>query len=213
MRIRTLLCRCLLGGLLGALLLLGQARSAQATVRVFACEPDWAALAQEIGGDEVSIYSATTAFQDPHQIQARPSLIARLRNADLLFCSGAELEIGWLPVLMVQAANGGIQPGAPGYLMAADYVHLLEVPVAADRALGDVHPMGNPHIQTGAQNYIPVAQHLAERLSILDPAHTAEYQARLKSFTERWEAAMKKWEQEAAPLKGVPVLAHHQGWS
>ena len=203
----------LVGSALGlSLVALLAAGTARADINVFACEPEWASLTQEIGGDKVSVYSGTTAFQDPHQIQARPSLIARLRNAQVLICSGAQLEIGWLPVLMIQSANGGIQAGAPGYIMASDYVQMLEIPAVADRSLGDVHPMGNPHIHTGPQNYIPVANIIAERLSILDPENTDYYRGRLKDFTRRWDAATRRWLDEAAPLKGVQVVSHHMYW-
>lgn len=210
MNLRKLLIRALPALAFGALLFV--AIPARAAVNVFACEPDWAALAKEIGGDAVSTFSATTAFQDPHQIQARPSLIARLRNADLLICNGAELEIGWLPVLMIQSANGGIQPGTPGYLMVAEYMKLLEVPARYDRALGDVHPVGNPHIQTSPESIATGARLLAERLSIIDAEHADQYQARYRDFAKRWVEATKRWEVRAAPLKGVPVLAHHMTW-
>lgn len=198
--------------LLAALMLFGWAAPARAKVNVFACEPDWAALAKEIGGDTVSAFSATTAFQDPHQIQARPSLIARLRNADLLICNGAELEIGWLPVLLTQSANGNIQPGTPGYILVAEHLKLLEIPARFDRSLGDVHPMGNPHIQTAPQSIAVGARLLAERLSLIDSDHAAQYQARYEDFSRRWNEAIKHWEAKAAPLKGVPVLAHHMTW-
>src|SRR5215472_4907202 len=120
----------------------------RAELNVFACEPEWAALASEIGGDKVSVFTATTAKQDPHQVQARPALIAQLRSADLVVCTGAELEIGWMPVLLRQAANGRVQPGSPGYFEAAQHVRLLDLPTRLDRAEGDIHPSGNPHIQT-----------------------------------------------------------------
>jgi zinc/manganese transport system substrate-binding protein len=202
----------LIGPVLVFAILAGSASLAQADIRVFACEPEWGALTQEIGGDRVSIYAATTAMQDPHQVQARPSLIARLRNSQVLVCSGAQLEIGWLPVLMIQSANGGIQAGAPGYIMAGDYIHMLDIPAVADRSLGDVHPMGNPHLHTGPQNYLPVANVIAERLAILDPADTDFYQARLKDFTQRWQEAMKRWREKGAPLRGISVVSHHEYW-
>jgi zinc/manganese transport system substrate-binding protein len=195
---------------LGALLM--PATPAQAKVNVFACESDWAALATEIGGDLVSTYSATTAFQDPHQVQARPSLIAHLRNSDLLICNGAELEIGWLPVLFIQSANGRIQPGTPGYLMVAEYLKLLEIPARYDRALGDVHAEGNPHVQMNPHNIAKAAEVLVERLSIIDPDHADQYQALYRDFSKRWEEAIKRWEAKATPLRGIPVVAHHMAW-
>src|SRR6185436_1619683 len=128
-----------------ALLSLGATLPARAALNVFACEPEWAALATEIGGDKVSTYAATTASQDPHQVQARPSLIARARNADMSICTGAELEIGWLPQIAMQTSNPKIQPGAATAMEAARFVSLLEVPSRLDRAQGDIHAAGNPH--------------------------------------------------------------------
>ncbi|HEX7927004.1 MAG TPA: zinc ABC transporter substrate-binding protein, partial [bacterium] len=194
-------------------LLFAAPASSWAKLNVFACEPEWATLTQELGKDLVSVYSATTALQDPHQIQAKPSLIARLRNADLLVCTGAELEIGWLPVLLRQSANNQVQDGSPGNFSAAEQVPLLEIPVSVDRAQGDVHAQGNPHIQTSARNYPQVAKGLAQRLGMVDPPNAAQYQANLADFLKRWDAATRRWEAEAAPLKGVTVVVHHKGWT
>ena len=184
-----------------------------AALNVFACEPEWGALAEELGGDKVSVYSATTALQDPHRIEARPSLIARIRAADLLICSGAELEIGWLPLLLTQSGNGRIQLGTPGYLEASQYVAKLELPKVVDRALGDIHPGGNPHIHTDPRNIAKVAEVVEDRLARLDPGNAGTYHSRAKAFLSRWQAAMSRWEKEAAPLKGVPVLVHHKAFS
>ena len=139
-------------------------------VKVFACEPEWAALAQEIGGDKVEAFSATSATQNPHYIRARPSLISKVRKADLLICSGASLEVGWLPVLLKKASSD-LQPGSPGYIMAANLVTMLEVPVAVDRSMGDVHPEGNPHLHLNPYNLIIVGEVLADafRKSTLGP--------------------------------------------
>ena len=183
-----------------------------AELRVFACEPEWGALTQELGGDKVSIYTATTALQDPHRIEAKPSLLARARNADLLVCTGAELESGWLPVLLRQAGNANIQPGKPGYFEAAAFVRMLEIPARLDRAEGDVHPAGNPHIQTDPRNIALAADALAKRLGEVDPANSAYYQARYASFAQRWKLAMQHWEKESAPLKGVAVAFQHKGF-
>jgi zinc/manganese transport system substrate-binding protein len=187
--------------------------SASAALNVFACEPEWAALAQELGGDKVSAVSATTAFQDPHHIEARPSLIARIRNADLVVCSGSELEIGWLPLLLTQSGNGRVQPGSPGFLEASQYVVKLEVPRVVDRSMGDVHPGGNPHIHTDPRNIAKVAAVLAERLARLDGANAATYRSRAESFDKRWREAIGRWEQQAARLKGVTLVEHHRGFT
>ncbi len=186
------------------------ASPAFATVNILACEPEWASLAGEIGGDKVKVTSATTALQDPHRIEARPSLIARTRNADLLVCTGLELETGWLPVLLQQSGNGRIMPGQPGYFEAGSFVPRLEVPSHVDRSQGDVHAAGNPHIQQDPRNIARVADALARRLSEIDSANAAFYQARYKDFSGRWTAAMKKWEQQGAPLKGTAVVVHHK---
>jgi zinc/manganese transport system substrate-binding protein len=181
-------------------------------LNVFACEPEWGALSQEIGGDKVSIYTATTGAQDPHQIQARPSLIAQARKADVLVCTGAELEIGWIPMLQRQSANGKIQPNSPGDFEATRFVRLLEIPTRLDRADGDVHAAGNPHIQTDPRNILAVAKPLAERFAQLDPANAATYQSRLASFTQKWNESLARWTQQAAPLKGAPVAVQHKDW-
>ena len=182
-------------------------------LNVFACEPEWASLAQELGGDKVSVVSATTARQDPHHIEARPSLLARMRNADLVVCSGSELEIGWLPLLLTQSGNNRVQPGSPGYLEASRYVLKLEVPTTVDRSMGDVHPGGNPHVHTDPRNIARVAKVLAERLAQLDAANAATYRSRADAFDKRWAEAIARWEKQAAPLKGVPLVQHHKGFT
>jgi zinc/manganese transport system substrate-binding protein len=184
-----------------------------ADLSVFATVPEWAALAQELGGDKVKVYAATNALQDPHHVEARPSLIARARSADLVVATGAELEIGWLPLVTQQAGNPKIQPGQPGYFEAASFVGLLGKPTRLDRAEGDVHPQGDPHIQTDARNIAKVAAPLAARMAELDAANAAYYQARLKGFMDRWTAAVAHWEREAAPLKGVAVVVQHKAFT
>jgi zinc/manganese transport system substrate-binding protein len=186
--------------------------SAHAALEIFACEPEWAALSKELGGDKISVYPATTAKQDPHRIEARPSLIARTRTADLLVCSGSELEVGWLPVLLQTSGNDKIQVGKPGYFMAADFVRKLELPTAVDRAHGDVHPYGNPHIQLDPRNIARVAKPLSERFAQLDPSNAAYYQSRYKDFESRWGKAMAEWDQRAAPLKGLRLVPYHKDY-
>jgi zinc/manganese transport system substrate-binding protein len=186
------------------------ASSAHAALNVLACEPEWEALTNELGGDKVKVSSATNALQDPHRVEARPSLIARTRNANLLVCTGLELEVGWLPVLVQQSGNSKIAAGQPGNFEAGAFVQRLDVPGKVDRSEGDVHAAGNPHIQQNPHNIALVAVALAKRLAELDPANAAYYQARQKDFSARWESAMQKWEKQAAPLKGVAVVEHHK---
>ncbi len=183
-----------------------------AKVNVFACEPEWASLAQEIGGDKVEVFAATSAMQDPHYIRARPSLISKARRADLLLCSGASLEIGWLPILL-QKASSDIQPGSVGYLMAADVVTMLEVPVVVDRSMGDVHPEGNPHVHLNPHNLMTVGEALADRLSGIDSENTSFYKHSHRDFSSRMRKAISRWESEAAALKGKPVVVHHKSFT
>lgn len=183
---------------------------AQAALNVVACEPEWAALVKELGGDAVNVSSATTALQDPHRIEARPSLIARMRNADLLVCTGLELEVGWLPLLIQQSGNPRVAVGAPANFEAGRFVTPLEVPSRVDRSEGDVHASGNPHIQLDPRNIAKVATVLAARLAQIDAANAATYRQRLAAFSPRWAEAIRKWELQAQPLRGVPVVAHHK---
>jgi zinc/manganese transport system substrate-binding protein len=185
---------------------------AHAALHVFACEPEWGALAQELGGANVDVSVATSALQDPHQIQAKPSLIVRARNADLVVCTGAELEIGWLPVLLQQSGNARVQAGQPGNFAAADYVKKLDVPGQLDRAQGDVHAAGNPHIQTDPRNIALVAAALGARLSQLDPSHAAQYAKAQADFAQRWQQAILRWSAQAAPLRGEPVVSQHKAF-
>jgi zinc/manganese transport system substrate-binding protein len=186
------------------------AMPAQAALRVLATTPEWAALARELGGEQVDVYPATSAFQDPHRIEARPSLVARARNADLVVAVGAELEIGWLPVLLRESGNARIQPGAPGYFEADGALHLLEIPSAVDRSMGDIHPLGNPHAHLDPHNIAVVATALSSRLAQVDAAHADYYAQRGRDFQARWQAAIARWETQAAPLRGVPVVVIHR---
>ncbi len=195
-----------------ALALAAIAQPALAALNVVACEPEWGALVQELAGDKAEVYVATTALQDVHRIQARPSLVAAARRADLLVCTGAELEVGWLPVLQRQSGNAAIQPGRPGYFEAAQFVALMEAPARIDRAEGDIHAAGNPHIQTNPHNIARVAEALAGRLAEIDPANAASYRARQADFAARWLAAIARWEAAAAPLRGMPVAVQHNGF-
>lgn len=196
-----------------ALLLLAVATPAWCALSVFATVPEWGALVQELGGEKVSVYVATNALQDPHHVEAKPSLIARARSADLVVATGAELEIGWLPLVTQQAGNPKIQPGKPGYFEAARYVTLLDKPTRLDRAEGDVHAAGDPHIQTDPRNILKVAQPLAAKLAEIDPANAAFYVDRQKVFSEKYGAAIRNWEKEGAVLRGVPIVVQHKGFT
>lgn len=195
------------------LFLLALALPAQATLNVLTTVPEWAALVQEIGGDKVKVFAATTGLQDPHRIEAKPSLIARARNAQLLVATGADLETGWLPLVQRESANPAIQSGQPGYFEAARYATARDVPAVLDRSHGDVHAAGNPHVQLDPRNVLKVGEALAERLAQVDPAEAKAYRAGYRSFAERWQAAMARWEARAAPLKGVPVLVQHDAFA
>lgn len=195
---------------IAALLLATTMLPAQAAIRVLATTPEWAALTRELGGDKVDVYAATSAFQDVHRVDAKPSLVARARNANLVVATGAELEVGWLPILLRESGNAAIQPGNPGYFEAAPNLHLLEIPSAVDRSMGDVHPQGNPHVHLDPHNIAIVATALSARLAAVDAGNAPYYQARGSDFQARWQAAMARWEQQAASLKDTPVVVIHR---
>jgi zinc/manganese transport system substrate-binding protein len=186
---------------------------ALAQLKVLACEPEWGALTQELAGDKASVYSATTALQDAHHIEARPSLIARARNADLVVCSGSDLEVGWLPLLLTQSGNARVRPGTPGYLEASQFVARLEIPRVLDRSMGDIHPGGNPHIHLDPRNIAKVAEVLRDRLVQIDPANAEAYKTRTAAFLQRWDVATKRWEAKAAPLRGATMVVYHKNMS
>lgn len=183
-----------------------------ASIYVFACEPEWASLVDELGGERVNSYAATTAYQDPHHIEARPSLIAKIRRADLVVCSGAELESGWLPLLLRQAGNSKIKPGKIGYFEAASVVERLDIPVNLDRSSGDVHASGNPHVHLDPRRIQTIAKFLHKRLSEVDPQGSAYYKQRFNDFSQRWQQAIKQWQLQALQLKGQRIVVHHRDW-
>lgn len=194
-----------------ALLLVMQ--PAVAALNIFACEQEWGALAKALGGDKVSVYTAVGALQDSHHIEARPSLIARARSADLVVCTGAELEAGWLPLVRTQSGNAKIQVGKAGDFEAARQVVMRDVPQRLDRAQGDVHAAGNPHIHLDPRNIAKVATALSQRMIQIDAAESEYYRDRTKTFLERWQAAIARWEKLAQPLKGMAVVVHHSDLS
>ncbi|MDJ0741494.1 MAG: zinc ABC transporter substrate-binding protein [Gammaproteobacteria bacterium] len=198
-----------LAGLLVACFLIG---SVHAKLNIFACEPEWAALTQELAGGHATVFAATHAGQDPHYVQARPSLIARLRSADLAVCTGAELETGWMPMLQRRARNPKVLAGKPGYFEATQQVTLLEKPAELDRAEGDVHGDGNPHIQVDPRRVLEVAMALSSRLQQLDPGNKPNYEQLLQDFTARWKASIERWQSAAAGLRGKRAVVHHREW-
>ncbi|MFT6194200.1 MAG: zinc/manganese transport system substrate-binding protein [Cognaticolwellia sp.] len=197
-------------------LLLGSAlltlsHSALAQMNIFACEPEYAALAKELAPD-ARIYSATTAMQDPHLVQARPSLIAKMRQADLAICAGAELEVGWLPMLQMKAANMQVRSTDKGMFFAAEHVKTLDQMSNVDRSMGDIHRLGNPHVHFSPQRMLTIAQALTDKLIQLDEKQSAEYQQQLSLFTSRWQLAMTKWQAKARGLQGMKVIAYHSSF-
>jgi len=192
--------------------LLLAAQPVMAAIKVFSCEPEWKSLVEELGQDRVKVYSATTAFQDPHHIEARPSLIAKVRRAKLVICSGSELETGWLPVLLRQAGNANVLPGKPGYFEASSFVKRLEIPGKVDRSLGDVHASGNPHVHLDPRRIATIAKVLSQRLIALDPDGSTSYTKNYQTFATRWQAAIQGWQQQAKPLNAVGVVVHHKDW-
>jgi zinc/manganese transport system substrate-binding protein len=202
----------LLASALAGIAPLWAASPAYAKLRVFSCEPEWAALAKELGDDHVDVHSATSAHQDVHYIQARPSLISKLRRADLLICSGADLEIGWLPVLLRKASNARVQPGQVGHIDVSKIVPMLDVPTRVDRSEGDIHPYGNPHTQTDPHNIALVAGELSDRLQRIDPGEADFYRQRGSEFLDRWQKAIARWEKRGASLRGMKIVTHHLAW-
>jgi len=188
------------------------AASSAYSLNIFACSPEWGALAQEIGGEKVQVKTATTARQDVHHIQAKPSLIAAMRNADMVFCTGGGLEEGWLPILLTQVGKHQLQPGGEASLMASDHVKMLEVPQILDRSQGHIHAGGNPHIHTSPHNIAIVAAVFAAKIAVLDSANAAYYNSRYQNFSARWQTAIKKWEQGSVRLKGAKIAVQHGNW-
>jgi zinc/manganese transport system substrate-binding protein len=183
---------------------------AHAAIKVLATTSDWGSLVTELGGDKVNVYTATSALQDVHRVDAKPSLVARARSADLIVATGAELEIGWLPVLLQESGNSKIQPGAPGYFEITSALRLLDIPTAVDRSMGDVHPLGNPHVQLDPRNIATAAKALTARLAQVDAPNAAYYQQRGVDFQARWQQAMARWTALGATLKDVPVVVIHK---
>lgn len=183
-----------------------------APLRVFTCEPEWAALVRTLAPDAV-IGSATHALQDPHHIEARPALIGLLRTADLAVCTGASLEAGWLPMLQQRASNPAVQTGQTGMFFAAEQVRLIGIPERVDRSDGDVHAEGNPHLHLDPHRLQQVAASLSERLARLDPAGAASYRARYQQWALRWQQQVAVWQNRAVALRGQSIVAQHSSFA
>lgn len=185
---------------------------AEESIRVFACEPEWAALASEVGGERVRVFSATTAQQDPHYVRAKPSMLSRIRKADLLVCSGASLEIGWLPLLL-QRGSANIQRNKPGHLLAADVVPTLNKPDGLDRSMGDIHAEGNPHVHLNPYNILIVAEEISKRLGVIDVREKSFYQKRYSQFEARWRESIPTWERKARSIRSKVIVPHHKNFT
>ena len=198
-----------------ALLLLSLVVVAQAKkLNVVTATTDLAALAQEVGGDRISVEAIAKGYQDPHFVEAKPSFLLKLRQADLLVVVGLQLEIGWLPPLITQSGNGRIQVGANGYLDASQFAEILEIPTGVvTRAMGDVHPLGNPHYWLDPDNGRRIARGLAQKLGELDPADNSYFQERLQDFDKRLTAAEQKWDAEMAPYRGRKLVTYHNSFT
>ncbi|MGD0536524.1 MAG: metal ABC transporter substrate-binding protein [Verrucomicrobiota bacterium] len=186
--------------------------TAQAKLNVVATTPDLGAIAREIGGDHIELATLAKPTEDPHFVDAKPSFIVKLNRADVLVEGGAELEIGWLPALLDQARNAKLAAGAPGRVVCANGVQLLDVPSTLDRSKGDIHAAGNPHYVVDPVNAKTVAQNIAEALSKSDPKSAGYFAANLKQFTDTIDAKLGEWQKTLAPFKGRRVVAYHDSW-
>lgn len=196
-----------------SLILLMLSVSSEAAVQIFTCEPEWKALAEELGGEKISAFSATTAFQDPHHIEARPSLLAKVRNADMIACTGSGLEDAWLTLLLRQSGNNKVVLGSDNYFLASALVDRIEIPEKLDRSMGDVHGEGNPHVHLDPHRLLIIAKALSAHLIAIDESNSAFYEARLENFSERWKKSIIEWETSAASLKNKKVIVYHRNWS
>jgi ABC-type Zn uptake system ZnuABC Zn-binding protein ZnuA len=187
--------------------------TAHAALRVVTTTEDLAALTREVGGDHVEVTALAKGYQDPHFVEPKPSFLVAVSRADLVIAIGRELEIGWLPTLLRSARNGKVQPGAPGYLDASLTVRIVEIPTGQiTRAMGDVHPQGNPHYWLDPGNGRRMANAIRERLSQLAPADAAYFAARYAEFDKKLAAAESRWDAAMAPFKGVNVVTYHRSW-
>ena len=189
------------------------AAPASAALKVITTTSDLASIAAEVGGDKITVDSIGKGYQDPHFVEAKPSFVIKLNSADLLIAVGRELEIGWLPPLVNQARNAKVQPGGAGYLDASQTVRILDIPTGQlTRAMGDVHPSGNPHYWLDPENGKRIAKAIADKLGAMDPANAAYFQQREADFERRLTAADARWKAALAPYKGAKVVTYHRSW-
>jgi len=182
-------------------------------LNIITATTDMASLTQEVGGDRVNVESIAKGYQDPHFVEAKPSFLLKLRNADLLVVVGLQLEIGWLPPLITQSGNPRIQVGAPGYLDASQFAEILEVPQGQiTRAMGDVHPLGNPHYWLDPDNGRRIARGIANKLAEMDAADASYFQQRFQDFDQRLTAAEQKWDAEMKPYRGRKIVTYHRSF-
>jgi ABC-type Zn uptake system ZnuABC Zn-binding protein ZnuA len=183
-------------------------------LNVITSTTDMAALAGEVGGDRITVESIARGYQDPHFVEAKPSFLLKLHNADLLIAVGLQLEIGWLPPLITQSGNPKIQVGAPGYLDASQFAEILDRPTGTiTRAMGDVHPLGNPHYWLDPDNGRRIAKGIMGKLSELDPGDASYFEQRFQEFDKRLTETEKKWDAEMAPYHGRKGITYHTSWS
>lgn len=197
-----------------AALLLGASAALAGPLEVVTTTEDLASIAREVGGDKVNVTPLSHGYQDPHFVPAKPSLMVKLRKADVFVEIGKELEVGWAPNLLVGAHNPKIQPASPGFVDASTYIHMLEVPTAVSRAQGDIHPFGNPHYYTNPSNGIPIGQAILDGLERMDSGNKAYYDARFADFKARLTAAVVRWKKQgdAMGLRGLKVVTYHRSW-
>jgi zinc/manganese transport system substrate-binding protein len=182
-------------------------------LNVMASTEDLASLAREVGGQHAQVESIARGYQDPHFVEAKPSFLLKLQKADILIVVGLDLEIGWLPPLITQSRNAKVQPGGAGYLDASAAAAVVDKPSGAiSRAMGDVHPLGNPHYWLDPQNGRRIAKAISDKFSALDPDDAAYFSQRYQDFDRRLQEAEKRWQQEMAPLKGTSVITYHNSW-
>jgi zinc/manganese transport system substrate-binding protein len=184
-----------------------------APLRVITTTEDLASITRAVGGERITVESLSRGYQDPHYVEAKPSFVIKLHSADLLIAVGRELEIGWLPPLVLQARNAKVQPGGPGYLDASEGVTILEIPTGTlTRAMGDVHPSGNPHYWLDPDNGRKMARSIAAKLAALDPPNAAAYKQGQEAFDARVAEATKRWDAMMAPYKGLKIVTYHSSW-